>query len=228
MSGAGTSPVIRIEDLVKVYEVDGGRPVEAVRGVSFEVERGEYVAVMGPSGSGKSTMLNVVGCLDRPTSGRYILNGAEVGSLDDDDLAALRNREIGFVFQSFHLLPRTTALENVALPLLYAGLGRRERLQRAGEALEALGLGGRMGHLPEQLSGGEKQRVAVARALVNGPSLILADEPTGSLDSRTGREILQLFDDLHARGNTILVVTHETEVADRTGRVLHFLDGRLR
>jgi len=220
------TPVILVEDLTKTYQMDG-QAIEAVRGVTFSIERGSYCSIMGPSGSGKSTLLNVLGCLDRPTSGRYVLNGQEVGDLDDDRLAALRNREIGFVFQSFHLLARTPARDNVALPLLYAGSDRRERAERSEEALRAVGLADRMDHLPEQLSGGEKQRVAVARALVNRPALILADEPTGSLDSRTGGEILQLFEDLHSRGNTIVVVTHEPEVAERTERVLVFRDGRL-
>jgi len=226
VTGPPRSPVILVEDLTKTYQLDG-QAIEAVRGVTFSIERGSYCAIMGPSGSGKSTLLNVLGCLDRPTSGRYVLNGQAVGDLDDDRLAALRNREIGFVFQSFHLLARTAARDNVALPLLYAGIDGRERAERSEEALRAVGLADRMGHLPEQLSGGEKQRVAVARALVNRPSLILADEPTGSLDSRTGGEILHLFEDLHSRGNTIVVVTHEPEVAERTERVLVFRDGRL-
>jgi putative ABC transport system ATP-binding protein len=219
-------PVILVEDLTKTYQLDG-QAIEAVRGVTFSIERGAYCSIMGPSGSGKSTLLNVLGCLDRPTSGRYVLSGRAVGDLDDDSLAALRNQEIGFVFQSFHLLARTAARDNVALPLLYAGCDGRERKERSEEALRAVGLADRMDHLPEQLSGGEKQRVAVARALVNRPSLILADEPTGSLDSRTGGEILQLFEDLHSGGNTIVIVTHEPEVAERTERVLVFRDGRL-
>ena len=218
--------VLRLEDVSKTYEMGGGA-VHAVREVTFTVRRGEYVALMGPSGSGKSTLLNLIGCLDRPSGGRYFLNDREVAGLGDDELAAVRNREIGFVFQSFNLMARASARENVALPLVYAGFGRRERDARGEEVLRQVGLADRMEHLPEQLSGGEKQRVAIARALVNRPSLVLADEPTGNLDSKTGEEILRLFLSLHEQGHTILVVTHDASVAARAQRILTVRDGRV-
>jgi len=218
--------LIHTRDLVKVYQV-GDNLIRALAGVSVNVERGESVAVMGPSGSGKSTFMNVVGCLDRPTSGAYRLAGQEVSTLSADELAVARNRHIGFVFQSFNLLARTSALENVELPLVYAGVATRERRARALEMLARVGLGERAGHLPQQLSGGQQQRVAIARALVTRPALILADEPTGALDSRTTLEIMALFQDLNRQGMTVIVVTHEPDVARFARRVLRFLDGRV-
>jgi putative ABC transport system ATP-binding protein len=219
-------PLIVIEGLRRHYEV-GGEVVRALDGVSFRVERGEFVAVVGQSGSGKSTLMNLVGCLDTPTAGVYRLNGAVVAGLSDDALAALRNREIGFVFQTFQLLPRASALQNVELPLVYRGIPRRERLERAAAALHAVGLAKRMNHRPNELSGGQRQRVAVARALVGEPSLLLADEPTGNLDSATGEEIIRLFGELHARGHTLMLVTHEPRLAARCPRALRLRDGRL-
>jgi putative ABC transport system ATP-binding protein len=219
-------PVIRIENMTKDYLL-GTQIVHALRGVDFVVERNEYVAVMGPSGSGKSTLMNLIGCLDTPTGGEYWLNGQPVAKLTDDQLAHIRNREIGFVFQTFNLLPRATALHNVELPLIYAGASARERKERAKSMLERVGLGDRMDHKPTELSGGQRQRVAIARALINHPALLLADEPTGNLDSQTGEEIMALFDALHADGQTIVLVTHEHDVAAHAGRRIVLRDGRI-
>jgi putative ABC transport system ATP-binding protein len=220
-------PLVELHDISKVYRV-GTVAVPALRGVSLAVERGEFVAIMGASGSGKSTLMHIIGCLDRPTAGRYLLEGREVGGLSRDALAAIRNRQIGFVFQSFHLLPRATALANVELPLLYNGCAPAERRRRAAEALEILGLGGREGHRPNQLSGGEQQRVAIARALVGGPTLLLADEPTGNLDSRRSLEIVATLQRLNQeRGLTVIVVTHEPDIAAFAGRILQCRDGRI-
>jgi putative ABC transport system ATP-binding protein len=218
--------LIEIRDLKKSYEM-GAETVRALDGVDLTVEKGEYLAIMGSSGSGKSTLMNLLGCLDTPTSGSYLLNGTAVQELDDEALAAIRNREIGFVFQTFNLLNRTTALENVELPLVYAAVSRRERRDRAKRALERVGLGDRMDHRPNQLSGGQRQRVAIARALVNEPSILLADEPTGNLDSVTSGEIMALFDELHRGGNTILVVTHEPDIARHAEREVVLRDGRV-
>jgi putative ABC transport system ATP-binding protein len=219
-------PLIEIHDLVKTYRM-GEEDVHALRGVSLAVEKGEYVAIMGPSGSGKSTLMNLVGCLDTPTSGSYRLNGTEVASMTDDELAAIRNREIGFVFQTFNLLPRTTGVAQVELPLVYAGIPKHERYERAVEALRAVGLGDRMSHQPNELSGGQRQRVAVARALVNRPSILLADEPTGNLDSKTGADIMALFDSLNRDANTIILVTHEEDIAAHARRIVRLLDGKV-
>jgi putative ABC transport system ATP-binding protein len=219
--------LIDIRDITKVYQM-GQTQVHALSGVTLGVERGEYVAIMGPSGSGKSTLMNLIGCLDTPTSGSYILNGREVARMTDDELAAIRNQEIGFVFQTFNLLPRTTALHQVELPLVYSGLPRKERRERAGRALEAVGLTDRANHHPSELSGGQRQRVAIARALINDPSILLADEPTGNLDSQTGSEIMALFDQLNARGNTIVLVTHEEDIAAHARRIVRLLDGKVR
>jgi putative ABC transport system ATP-binding protein len=218
--------LIRTEGLTKRYEV-GGEEIYALREVDLKVERNEYMAITGPSGSGKSTLMNLLGCLDSPTRGTYFLNDQEVSQLGDDRLAEIRNREIGFVFQTFNLLPRATALHNVELPLVYSGITREERHQRALEALSSVEMADRATHRPNELSGGQRQRVAIARALVNRPSLILADEPTGNLDSKTGDEILRLFERLHGQGQTILVVTHEKKVADRAHRVVAIMDGRV-
>jgi putative ABC transport system ATP-binding protein len=218
--------LIEMHALTRVYQL-GPQEIYALRGIDLIVKQGEYVAIMGPSGSGKSTLMNIIGCLDRPTAGKYILDGIPVESMEDDDLAAVRNKKIGFVFQTFNLLPRTTALQNVELPLVYAKIPRTERHLQAQEALRAVGLGDRMDHQPNELSGGQRQRVAIARALVNKPSLLLADEPTGNLDSQTGREILDLFRDLHSRGNSIIMVTHEDDVAREAKRIIHIRDGRV-
>jgi len=219
-----SAPLLAVRDLKKLYRM-GVETIYALNGVDLEVHRNEYVALMGPSGSGKSTLMNLLGCLDTPTSGQYLLNGTDVAQLDDDHLAGIRNREIGFVFQTFNLLPRLTAKENVALPLVYAGMGKAERMDRAEEVLVQVGLAGRIAHRPNELSGGQRQRVAIARALVNNPSLLLADEPTGNLDSKTSSEIMDLFDTLHAQGNTIIIVTHEPDIAERTHRIVRLLDG---
>ena len=216
--------VIDIEDVTKLYRM-GAEIVHALRGVALKVHRNEYMAIMGPSGSGKSTLMNMLGCLDTPTSGHYHFNGKDVSSMSDDELASIRNREIGFVFQTFNLLPRSTSLHNVELPLIYAGLPPAERRARAREAMENVGLCDRMLHKPNELSGGQRQRVAVARALVNHPSILLADEPTGNLDSKTGEEIMQLFDQLYEQGNTIIVVTHEEDIARHARRAIRLHDG---
>ena len=219
-------PLIETQDLWKTY-VMGSEEIHALRGVTVNIDRGEYVAIMGPSGSGKSTLMNLIGCLDTPSKGSYLLNNKQVGQMNDDELARIRNEEIGFVFQTFNLLPRATALHNVELPLVYAGVPAKERQARARASLERVELGDRMTHRPNQLSGGQRQRVAVARALVNNPSIILADEPTGNLDSKTGSEIMGLFNKLHASGNTIILVTHEADIAACARRVIHIRDGRI-
>ena len=223
----GVKPaIIRTDDLWKTYTM-GSEQLHALRGVSFEIQRNEYVAIMGPSGSGKSTLMNLIGCLDTPTQGQYWLNGKLVSDMEDDELAYVRNREIGFVFQTFNLLARATALQNVELPLIYSGVPATERIKRAKEALERVDLGPRMSHKPNELSGGQRQRVAIARALVNNPSIILADEPTGNLDSATSYEIMGLLDTLQSQGNTIILVTHEPDIAEYAHRVLHILDGNI-
>ena len=216
--------VIEIEGVTKLYKM-GEETIHALRGISLQIRRNEYLAIMGPSGSGKSTLMNMLGCLDTPTAGRYEFNGKNVAHMIDDELAEIRNREIGFVFQTFNLLPRSNALHNVELPLIYAGLPPQERRDRAAQALENVGLGHRMHHKPNELSGGQRQRVAIARALVNSPSIILADEPTGNLDSKTGVEIMALFEDLYAAGNTLIVVTHEEDIARHARRVVRLRDG---
>jgi putative ABC transport system ATP-binding protein len=223
---SGVKPVIELADIRKTYGMEG-TAVHALRGISLTVPVGDYVAIMGASGSGKSTMMNIIGCLDVPTSGQYLLDGIEVEHLSDRQLALVRNRKIGFVFQSFNLLPRTTALDNVELPLVYAGVGTTERRQRARAALELVGLGERLNHKPNELSGGQQQRVAVARALVTAPSLILADEPTGNLDSTSSSDVMALFDRLHAAGRTIVLITHEHDIAEHAERAIRLMDGQI-
>jgi len=218
--------LIQIEDVHKIYQL-GVHRVHALRGITLSIEEGEYLAIMGASGSGKSTLMNILGCLDTPTSGSYRLKGSQVDRLDDDELAAIRNREIGFVFQTFNLLPRSTAAQNVELPLIYAGKSTAERERRAREALQAVGLQERIHHRPNELSGGQNQRVAIARALVNQPSILLADEPTGNLDSRTSDEIMEILDALHARGHTVIIVTHEEEIAAHAKRIVRLRDGAI-
>ena len=220
------SEIIRLEDIRRIYRV-GNQEVRALDGVSLSVSKNEYVAIMGPSGSGKSTLMNILGCLDSPSSGHYILNGVDVSEMEDGELADVRNREIGFVFQSFNLLPRYNAQENVALPMVYAGVPARERMERAAAALESVALSERMDHKPNELSGGQKQRVALARALINDPSIILADEPTGNLDTHTSIEIMRLFEEIHSRGNTVIVVTHEEDIAAYARRIIRLRDGRV-
>ena len=218
------NPLIQITNIKRDFAL-GNEIVYVLKGIDLEINKGEYVALMGPSGSGKSTLMNLLGCLDTPTSGSYILNGKDVSKMHDDELAEIRNKEIGFVFQTFNLLPRTTALDNVALPMVYAGHSKSERKIRAEEVLNQVGLADRMDHQPNQLSGGQRQRVAVARALVNNPSIILADEPTGNLDSKTSEEIMKLFGDIHKLGNTVIIVTHEEEVATYAHRIIRLRDG---
>ena len=218
--------VILTHKLARDYEV-GAEVVHALRGVDLQVRRNEFTAIMGPSGSGKSTLMNLLGCLDTPTDGEYWLNGQKVSELNDDELAGIRNKEIGFVFQTFNLLPRASSLHNVELPLIYAGMGAKERRERASEALSRVGLGDRMQHKPNELSGGQRQRVATARALVNNPSILLADEPTGNLDSATSSEIMQVFEELHAQGQTIILITHEHDIAAHADRQIHLLDGKI-
>lgn len=219
-----SSNLIELKDITKVY-IMGMEELYALKGVSAYIKKNDYVAIMGPSGSGKSTLMNIIGCLDTPSSGEYHLNGKNVSEMDDDELAEIRNREIGFVFQTFNLLPRSNALHNVELPLIYSGLSKAERLERAEEALYNVGLEDRMMHKPNELSGGQRQRVAIARALVNKPSLILADEPTGNLDSKTGEEIMQLMEELNQKGNTIVIVTHEEDIAKHAHRIVKIRDG---
>lgn len=224
MSDSERDAVIQIENLTRVYQM-GETEVRALAGVSLEVKRNEYIAIMGPSGSGKSTLMNMIGCLDTPSSGEYILNGNRVSQMNDSDLAEVRNREIGFVFQTFNLLPRTSCLANVELPLIYAGVKASDRKERALEVLDKVGLGDRVDHKPNELSGGQRQRVAIARALVNSPSILLADEPTGNLDTKTGDEIMLLFEELYRAGNTIILVTHENEIAEYSRRIVRLRDG---
>ncbi|HLL77559.1 MAG TPA: ABC transporter ATP-binding protein [Pyrinomonadaceae bacterium] len=218
--------LISMRDIWRTYQM-GSEELHALRGVSFDVQRGEYVAIIGPSGSGKSTLMNLIGCLDTPSRGRYWINSKLVSEMDDDELARIRNQEIGFVFQTFNLLARATALHNVELPLIYAGMGSSERHEKAKRSLDAVELSDRMTHRPNELSGGQRQRVAIARALVNNPSILLADEPTGALDTKTSHEIMGLFEKLHAEGNTIIVVTHEHDVAERAHRIIHIRDGNI-
>ena len=218
------NPLIKITNIKRDFPL-GNEIVYVLKGIDLEINKGEYVALMGPSGSGKSTLMNILGCLDTPTSGTYILNGKHVSEMQDDELAGIRNKEIGFVFQTFNLMPRTTALDNVALPMVYAGHSKSERVERATEVLTQVGLNDRMDHKPNQLSGGQRQRVAVARALVNKPSIILADEPTGNLDSKTSVEIMKLFNEIHANGNTVILVTHEEDIAAYAHRIIRLRDG---
>lgn len=219
-------PIIQLTELTKIYQM-GSQEVRALDGVSFNVMENEYIAIMGPSGSGKSTLMNLIGCLDTPSSGTYVLNEQDVSELDDAELAEVRNREIGFVFQTFNLLPRTDCLSNVELPLIYSGVKTAERRSRSIETLERVGLGDRIDHKPNELSGGQRQRVAIARALVNKPSILLADEPTGNLDTQTGEEIMMLFEELYRMGNTIIVVTHEPEIAEHARRIIRLRDGKI-
>ncbi|MGB2354418.1 MAG: ABC transporter ATP-binding protein [Schleiferiaceae bacterium] len=221
-----TDAILQLRGITRDFKL-GSQTVHVLKGIDLDIAKNEYVALMGPSGSGKSTLMNLLGCLDTPTSGSYELNGTDVSSLNDNALAEIRNSEIGFVFQTFNLLPRSTALENVALPLVYAGLSKEERLARAAEVLDQVGLSDRMDHRPNQLSGGQRQRVAVARALVNRPALILADEPTGNLDSKTSLEIMKLFDEIQAAGNTVILVTHEEDIAQYAKRVIRLVDGNI-
>ncbi len=218
--------IIDIKQLTKFYEV-GNQTVKALRGINLEIHKNEFVAIMGPSGSGKSTLMNIIGCLDTPTNGTYILNGTDVSKLNDNTLAEIRNKEIGFVFQTFNLLPKNTTLDNVMLPLIYAGIPKQERINKATEVLKNVGLADRINHKPSELSGGQRQRVAVARALVNNPSLILADEPTGNLDSVTSIEIMRLIEEIHEKGNTIVLVTHEPDIAQHAERIIRLLDGKI-
>lgn len=226
-TGPAPGDIIVVEDLWKTYDMGSEQQVHALQGVTVRIRRNEYVAIMGPSGSGKSTLMNLIGCLDTPSSGKYWLNGHLVSELNDDELARIRNKEIGFVFQTFNLLARATALHNVELPLIYNGTPADERVARAKGALTQVGLEARMMHKPNELSGGQRQRVAIARALVNNPSIILADEPTGNLDSKTGVEIMALFDELHGKGNTIVLVTHEPDIAEYAHRIVHIRDGKI-
>ncbi len=223
---SAASSIIRCADLWRTYQM-GEETIHALRGVSFEIQPNEYLAIMGPSGSGKSTLMNLIGCLDTPSQGEYYLRNQLVSKMSDDSLAEVRNKEIGFVFQTFNLLPRATALENVELPLVYAGIPKAVRMERAREALDKVELGSRMGHKPNELSGGQRQRVAIARALVMGPAILLADEPTGNLDSTTGEEIMRLFERLHEAGNTIILVTHERDIAEHAHRVIMIRDGKI-
>jgi putative ABC transport system ATP-binding protein len=221
-----SNAILQLRGITRDFKM-GAQIVHVLKGIDLDIYKNQYVALMGPSGSGKSTLMNLLGCLDTPTSGSYVLNGSDASALDDNALAEIRNNEIGFVFQTFNLLPRSTALDNVALPLVYAGWGKEERIARAQEVLEQVGLGDRMDHKPNQLSGGQRQRVAVARALVNRPALILADEPTGNLDSKTSLEIMKLFDAIQAAGNTVVLVTHEEDIAQHAKRVIRLVDGNI-
>ncbi|NBV56664.1 MAG: ABC transporter ATP-binding protein [Bacteroidetes bacterium] len=218
--------LIDLKDIYKIYQM-GSAQINALDGLDCQIEKGEYVALMGPSGSGKSTLMNIIGCLDTPSKGIYSLNGTNVSDMSDDDLASIRNVEIGFVFQSFNLLPRTSAIENVSLPLVYAGISKNERMERAQKALEKVGLGDRADHKPNELSGGQRQRVAIARALINNPSIVLADEPTGNLDSKSSLEIMNLFGQIHQDGNTVVMVTHEEDIAKYAKRTIRMIDGKL-
>ena len=218
--------IIALKDIAKTYTL-GSEFIYALRGITLNIEKNEFVALMGPSGSGKSTLMNIIGCLDTPSKGSYILNGTSVGNMHDNDLAAIRNKEIGFVFQTFNLLPRSTALENVSLPIVYAGIGKKEREEKAAAMLSEVGLGDRIKHRPNELSGGQRQRVAIARALINNPSIILADEPTGNLDTKTSMEIISLFHALHSKGNTIIIVTHEEDIAKEAKRIIRLRDGQI-